>query len=392
MDWVMRVLAVAILAIAAGAADAARTDNNQAPGFSQQQVGAAASAQTDVSVSVGVLVTPIWESIKALANSAFGSSLLAAMAGAWGGAWAAQRIAETGKLRDRLYQEILDTNAAVELTAMVTTTYFNFKKQIVVDIAAKYEIARTEAHREHAKLIENLHSRSLSPVRLMPMEMNMISPVHVRFDRLEDIVMSKLAVAGRVRPTIATLVQCILALDETIKERNEMLSSVRAEGESSPTTIAKIFGLPIASGIDLHFGQNITALQKQSDDCIQFGIILGEDLMLHGKQLRENYKKQYRGRLPSLVSVDWSGAAKRGLLPNPAEYTTWQSNFVKRLPNTEGRHLGRLRYACKQRLREFKARSQRARAQEQFFSGLYGPSFFTSKNMNGADQKARWLQ
>lgn len=50
MDWVLRTV-VGVVAMLAGAADALPPENNQAPGFSQQQLGSAASKL--VSASVG---------------------------------------------------------------------------------------------------------------------------------------------------------------------------------------------------------------------------------------------------------------------------------------------------------------------------------------------------
>ena len=298
----------------------------------------------EIAISVEALTGPVWQAIKDLANSQFGSSLLAAMAGAWGGAQAAQRIAEKGKLQDTLVQEIQNTNAAVELVAMVTGSYFNLKGQIVVPLVTEYEAVRTEAHRQYAIRQASPPGQTWPPIRL-GMNMQTIGPMHVSFDRLEDIVLSKLSVVGRIRPLMVMMVQSAHSLDTTIGERNAMVLRARAEGTLSGENPAKMFGLPIASGIDLSFGQNVAALKSQTDDCIQFGLMLADDLKRHGAELRASYEKQFRGKVPAIVSLSWDEPAKRGLLPSAVEYDDWRSGFMRRVPATEGRRFGKVVFA-----------------------------------------------
>ncbi|MGA8690272.1 MAG: hypothetical protein WB662_10285, partial [Methyloceanibacter sp.] len=80
-----------------------------------------------------------WDNVKTFLNSKFVSSGLGALAGAAGGAWAAQKIAERVKLRKRLLQEVRNSNAAIELAQGICSTYLNLKEQHVRRLKQAYD-------------------------------------------------------------------------------------------------------------------------------------------------------------------------------------------------------------------------------------------------------------
>lgn len=72
------------------------------------------------------------------------SNFTAALAGAFGGALAAQRIGDRSKQRDALLQEIRSTNAAIMVTFTICNTGIVFKKQHVKDIYETYISKKAE--------------------------------------------------------------------------------------------------------------------------------------------------------------------------------------------------------------------------------------------------------
>ena len=300
-----------------------------------------------ISISLAAFFEPCWLAIKDLANSQFGSQLLGAMAGALGGAYAAQKIAATNKQQDILHQEIRHTSAAIELAAMLTGTYFNLKGQIIRPLATEYAAQRSEAH-DHYQMIQSLPVGARLPrPPAMRIALNSISKPHTRFERLEDIVVSKLSVAGRVRPLMAMFVQCAHSLDDSITNRSDLLALYRSDAHSQAVLVHLIFGLPYEGGVDDRYSQNIEALVSQTDDCIQFGMMLTDDLVAHSQKLRVRYKKQFGVDVPATKKVIWDIPKKRGLLPNAEGYADWNSTFIAQMPPTRGRRLAKLGFACR---------------------------------------------
>ncbi len=304
----------------------------------------------EITVLIEAMTTQGWEAAKLLANSQFGSSLLAAMTGAWGGAHAAQRIATKDKRGSRLYQELLDTNAAIELSAMVVSTHLCLKKQHLASLLSEYQAQRAKVH-AHFLALNNGTVTAGTVCDIGGVNMEAVGPLHVNFDKLEEIVMGKLSVSGRPRPLMAMLAQSIRFLEHTISERNELVQSMKTEGIPISRQASQLFGLRTEAGIDDIFGQTVEALHKQTDDCIQFGIMLSDELMKHGAIVRKQYIDAVGGIAPNVVRLTWNVAGNAGMLPDAKNYADWLSSFTQRVPTTRGRPLGQLIYQCKRTVR-----------------------------------------
>src|SRR5262249_40695356 len=90
-----------------------------------------------------------WETLKKLAESNFLTSCVGALAGAWGGAYAVQRIADRTKKRDSLLQELRTCCAAIEIAHSIGSTYLSLKLQHVRALKARYDEQRAEVHAFH---------------------------------------------------------------------------------------------------------------------------------------------------------------------------------------------------------------------------------------------------
>ena len=80
-----------------------------------------------------------WDNVKAFSNSKFVTAALGALAGAAGGAYAAQRIAERAKVREQLLQEARNSNAAIDLAHQICSTYLGLKEQHVRALKRTYD-------------------------------------------------------------------------------------------------------------------------------------------------------------------------------------------------------------------------------------------------------------
>ena len=106
----------------------------------------------------GLLPTVTWVDVKGFGESNFVSALFASMAGAFGVAWAAQRIAERAKLRDKLETEVKACNTAIELCAAIANKHIVLKKQHVLKLKTEYDRKREE-------ILAHLDARSASVQR-----------------------------------------------------------------------------------------------------------------------------------------------------------------------------------------------------------------------------------
>ncbi len=77
-------------------------------------------------------------------NSTFVTSLLGAGAGAWAGAYFAQRIVERGARRERLRDEVRYANSAIALALFIANTSLSLKAQHVRGMAQGYVQLRNE--------------------------------------------------------------------------------------------------------------------------------------------------------------------------------------------------------------------------------------------------------
>jgi hypothetical protein len=96
------------------------------------------------------LLADLWTTLNTFWNSNFGTAVISAfigsLAGAWGGALAAERIAEKRRVREQLLKEINQTNAAIELSHTICSSYLNLKEQHVRGVWEDYQRKREQVH------------------------------------------------------------------------------------------------------------------------------------------------------------------------------------------------------------------------------------------------------
>ena len=161
--------------------------------------------------------------------------------------------------------------------------------------------------------------------------------------------MSGLSVRGRPRPLVAFLGQSMESLNHSILARNHLITALRTSDAPLNEKVAFYFALPNESNLDETFAGTMEALHKQTDDCVYFSWRLCEDLSRHGKRVRSQFFKMgLKGPVPRIQTVLWKGVEEKGLLPMIAVYKSWEDGFPERVPQTEGRSLGKWWHAARQ--------------------------------------------
>ena len=80
-----------------------------------------------------------WPHAEKFFNSVFFISIAGASAGALGGAWAAQRIAEGAKRKDELLREIRATNVSILLAFGICNALMGAKRQVILPMKSRFE-------------------------------------------------------------------------------------------------------------------------------------------------------------------------------------------------------------------------------------------------------------
>ncbi len=145
-----------------------------------------------------------WELAKDFAESNFVSSLFAAMAGAYGGAWAAQRLADKVKLRDELIAEVRNTNAAIYIIFGLSNSYLNLKEQHGKGLKEGYDAQKAAVVAHQAGLAEGTTAPG-TQLNIGAMDFRTLSPIGINIAEVKAAVLDKLKVGGRPRAMIEVL-------------------------------------------------------------------------------------------------------------------------------------------------------------------------------------------
>lgn len=264
-----------------------------------------------------------WQNVADFINSNF----TAALAGALGGALAAQRIGDRAKQRDTLLQEIRSTNAAIIVSFTICNAGLALKKQFVKDI---YETYTTK--KEELQVFQQRRSAGQQhpdiPFEFQADFRNLQMPV-VPIDVLRTQVYESISATSRPLALVAALVGTVAALTDTIQKRNTLIERVRQLGPAGAEQLpAFYFGLPYGPDhVSTEFSDTIESLHSLTDDVIFFSELLGKDLMDHGNRILNLYKKVAKVKKEKISSVDFTEPRRQGLMPDAANYTDWLKGF-----------------------------------------------------------------
>jgi hypothetical protein len=295
------------------------------------------------------------ETVGAFWNSNFGAAVISAfigsLAGAWGGALAAERIATKRRVREQLLLEINQTNSAIELAHVICNAHLNIKEQHVRAAWEDYQTKKSAVHAHH----EGLENGTIAPGTVLDigqLDLRTLDVVRAKIEPLQALVLSGLSLRGRPRPLVAILEQTMESLNNSIVTRNQMIAAMKASNAPLNEKVAFYFALPEVGSLDETFSGTMEAVHKQTDDCIYFTWRLCEDLTRHGKRVRAQFvKRRLKGPVPRIQTVIWKDVEAKGLLPPRSLYRSWEEGFLERVSETDGRRPKKCWYAARKRTR-----------------------------------------
>jgi hypothetical protein len=266
-----------------------------------------------------------WQDAKDFFNSTFFTAIIGTLAGAYGGAHAAQSIAKRAKRREELLKEIHATNATLSLTYHLCNTYFNAKKQLIKPMKDDYDRQLKLLEERLARPLPiGVEVRFLADYRTLP---TMEPPVSI----IRDQIFEKIGVYGRPTVLVATLGQTIDQLKTVIVNRNALIEDFRTGGMNDVKVTQMYFGLPDASGrMDRRYRDLLEAIYRCTDDVLFFGLELCSELGTHGDKLATALRERSgKDQVPTISKPDFSKAKEAGLMPDYDNYRDWFTGFPK---------------------------------------------------------------
>lgn len=269
-------------------------------------------------------LTAYWPEFKDFFNSVFFTAIAGSFAGALGGAWAAQHIAEKAKHKEQLLKEIRYTNASIMVATGICNSLLAMKKQHIKSLKDDLE-AQKIAFLEHQKKF-NLGEINKDEEFHLTFDFQTLLPPLLPLGILQRQVFEELSLVGRPLRLTTTLYQTVQDLSMSLEKRNQLIELYKGTNIISP---ALYFGLPQAGHINQDYPSTVEAIYSQADDGIFFSEQLSKDLVEHGNQLVLKYKKLFKEDVPIISTFDFSEAEIAGYMPNPNNYKDWFTKFVK---------------------------------------------------------------
>lgn len=277
-----------------------------------------------------------WGNVAKFLESNFFSALFAAMAGAYGGARAAQKISERSKLDERLKAEIRACNSAIEVAGGIANTYLTMKRQFIRKFKRDFDEQRTRVV-EHWEKIKGGEAQGEFDVGTL--NLGTLPPVRVRIGHLEQMLQEKINIAGRPLGCLHFLLKAKENLDEHIGMRNTLVEKFRLLAVKDQVPL--MFGLPTDAGVDTTYVDLVNAIAQETDDCIAFSRQLCLDVEAHGKRMHKRYVRRFRKLAPRISSVSFDTPAAKEVIPTLKPYEALLAMYSSRVPATDGRTIAK---------------------------------------------------
>lgn len=261
--------------------------------------------------------------IKEFFNSVFFSAIAGSMAGAFAGAYGAVLFAERGKRKDQLIMEVRNTNKAINISIGVFNSLLQMKKQHIKSLKENFENQKAKCL-DHKKKIDLLQINIEEKIDIL-FDLQNLSLPHLPVDILQKQVFEKLSLVGRPLSLTTTLIQTIDTLSITFEKRNQLIESYKA---NKNLTVALYFGLPTPGQVNEEYPSTINNISILTDDGIFFSQLLCKDLIEHGNETAERFKKLYKKEAPIVSKFDMEDI-NLSLIPEDDKYPDWFTKFVK---------------------------------------------------------------
>jgi hypothetical protein len=257
--------------------------------------------------------TTLWEILNSEFVKSLTGSAMGALAGAAAGAWAAQQIADRGKVREEALKELRSINAANTLAFSLANAYINLKVQHVSDMWHTFQRDKAAAEKAQATKTE-IH---------LNVDLQTLDPPPVSITDIKRMVLDHTTPPTRALALLDVLERTITQLNAFLTKRNVLATAIKANGgQIDPRAY---FGIRRGNIIDQTVETMIGAILSHTDECIFFSTNLCLELSERGQTLKAKLPKK---TVANVVTPDFSAAAEH--IPTADKFPGWaKENFRK---------------------------------------------------------------
>jgi hypothetical protein len=249
------------------------------------------------------------------------TSLLASLTGAFGGAWAAKRIAEGTKLREELQKEIRNTNAAASMVYGIANSHLGMKKQhIKVMHDGFFE------QRQQLELFQKARKAgTVSPQQVFDFraDMQTLKPMYTPIEQIQKLIFNEISPPSPVLFVTPILIGALQSLNESLVDRNQLIAEWKSNQPKD--LIVVYFGFTKDGIADQRYMTIVQAIAAQTDDVIAFGMMIGDALYAHAKRQQEKFRKRFRDEGPAVNKYEFTRFTE--FLPPSANYEGFTAMF-----------------------------------------------------------------
>lgn len=252
-------------------------------------------------------------------------AFFSSLAGAFGGAIAAQRVIERSKRRDGFLKELRNTNAAVMVSFSICNALLGLKRQHSLPLYEQFSKDREKANEIHAKLAAG-EPMGNDPFHYLADFKTFAAP-SVPIETLKNLVFNEISAHGRALSAMSFLEGAYNGLKEVLVKRELMVAKFQNGTISEQQTPFFYFGIQMPSGhTNQEYPDLLEAIHSYIDDVVFFSSVLCKDFAAHGSNLRAK-NKRFAKKAPKVNQPDFSSPQGSKLIPPDSDYESWLGAF-----------------------------------------------------------------
>ncbi|MGM0987773.1 MAG: hypothetical protein ACQEXI_12425 [Pseudomonadota bacterium] len=252
-------------------------------------------------------------------------AFFSSLAGAFGGAIAAQRVIERNKQKEVFLKELRNTNAAIMVSFSICNALLGLKRQHSQPLYEQYTKDRAKAKEIHSKLSAG-EDLGTEPFHYLA-DLKTFSAPSVPIETLKSLVFNDISSHGRALSAVSFLEGAYDGLKEVLTRRESMILKFQDGTIGERETPHVYFGIQMHSGhINQEYSDLVEAMHSYINDVIFFSSKLCEDLAAYGNQLRKNNKRLAKNA-PKVNAPDFSTPRGLELIPPDSDYSSWLNGF-----------------------------------------------------------------
>ncbi len=258
-------------------------------------------------------------------NSNLVIALFSSLAGAFGGAIAAQRVIERSKRKEVFLKELRNTNAAIMVSFSICNALLALKRQHSLPLYEQYTKDRGKAEEISKKLAadENVGDE---PFHYLA-DLKTFAAPSVPIETLKNLVFNEVSSHGRALSATSFLEGAYIGLKEVLARRESMVAKFQDGTIGEAETPYFYFGIQMPSGHTNHeYPDLVEAIHSYINDVIFFSSKLCEDLAVYGNRLRDKNKRLAKNA-PKVNQPDFSTPQGLKLIPPDSDYSSWLNGF-----------------------------------------------------------------